>query len=84
MLSLVRTYHVGHLRDPRRLVVAMSRARLGLYVFGNLELFDGFSELQKWLPILIFSINIFKKKSNSLSLIINENKQERLYEDKKG
>ena len=29
-------------------------------------------------------LNIFKKKSNSLSLIINENKQERLYEDKKG
>ncbi len=33
LLSLVRTTAVGHLRDVRRLVVAMSRARLGLYVF---------------------------------------------------
>ena len=32
ILSLVRTKHVGHVRDVRRLVVAMSRARLGLYV----------------------------------------------------
>jgi intron-binding protein aquarius len=29
LLSLVRTKHVGHLRDVRRLIVAMSRARLG-------------------------------------------------------
>lgn len=33
LLSLVRTRHIGHIRDVRRLVVAMSRARLGLYVF---------------------------------------------------
>ena len=31
ILSLVRTKHVGHLRDVRRLVVAMSRARLCIY-----------------------------------------------------
>ena len=30
-MSLVRTNHVGHLRDVRRLIVTMSRARLGLY-----------------------------------------------------
>ena len=30
ILSLVRTKAVGHLRDIRRLVVAVSRARLGL------------------------------------------------------
>ena len=30
LLSLVRTRAIGHLRDVRRLVVAMSRARLGL------------------------------------------------------
>lgn len=36
-VSLVRTQHVGHLRDVRRLVVTMSRARLGLYVFGRLN-----------------------------------------------
>jgi intron-binding protein aquarius len=34
LLSLVRTQAVGHLRDVRRLTVAMSRARLGLYIVG--------------------------------------------------
>ena len=33
LLSLVRTKSVGHVRDVRRLVVSVSRARLGLYVF---------------------------------------------------
>ena len=45
LLSLVRTRSVGHLRDVRRLVVAMSRARLGLYVFCRLKLFEGCLEL---------------------------------------
>ena len=46
LLSLVRTAHFGHLRDVRRLVVAMSRSRLGLYVFGRAELFGNSYELQ--------------------------------------
>ena len=46
ILSLVRTKHVGHLRDVRRLVVAMSRARLGLYVLARVSLFRGCTELQ--------------------------------------
>lgn len=46
LLSLVRTRAFGHLRDVRRLVVAMSRARLGLYVFGRAELFGNCYELQ--------------------------------------
>ena len=46
LLSLVRTRAVGHLRDVRRLVVAMSRARLGLYVFGRAPLFASCYELQ--------------------------------------
>ena len=46
LLSLVRTKAVGHLRDVRRLVVAMSRARLGLYVFGRRELFEPCVELR--------------------------------------
>lgn len=46
LLSLVRSRVVGHLRDVRRLVVAMSRARLGLYVFGRQELFANCYELQ--------------------------------------
>ena len=46
ILSLVRTKHVGHLRDVRRLVVAMSRARLGLYVLARVGLFKSCTELQ--------------------------------------
>ncbi|KAK9733643.1 hypothetical protein RND81_04G081100 [Saponaria officinalis] len=46
LLSLVRTRFVGHLRDVRRLVVAMSRARLGLYVFCRRSLFEQCYELQ--------------------------------------
>jgi len=46
LLSLVRTKAVGHFRDVRRLVVALSRARLGLYVFGRLQLFANCYELQ--------------------------------------
>ena len=40
LLSLVRTKHVGHLRDVRRLVVSLSRARLGVYVFGSKKIFE--------------------------------------------
>eukprot|EP00099_Drosophila_melanogaster_P028280 NP_731647.3 uncharacterized protein Dmel_CG31368, isoform C [Drosophila melanogaster] len=47
LISLVRTKAVGHLRDVRRLVVAMSRARLGLYVFGRVSLFKNCLELQQ-------------------------------------
>jgi len=46
LLSLVRTERVGHLRDIRRLVVALSRSRLGLYVFGRTELFKEVRELE--------------------------------------
>ena len=46
LLSLVRTRAVGHLRDVRRLIVAMSRARLGLYVFGSAALFQNCYEIQ--------------------------------------
>lgn len=45
ILSLVRTKAVGHLRDVRRLVVAMSRARLGLYIFARVSLFQNCYEL---------------------------------------
>jgi len=46
ILSLVRTKTVGHLRDVRRLIVAMSRARLGLYVFARVGLFQNCFELR--------------------------------------
>ncbi|XP_055384835.1 RNA helicase aquarius [Condylostylus longicornis] len=52
LISLVRTKAVGHLRDVRRLVVAMSRSKLGLYIFGNLALFQNCPELQHTFKIL--------------------------------
>jgi len=52
LLSLVRSRAVGHLRDVRRLIVAMSRARLGLYVFGRVSLFSNCYELQQSFGLL--------------------------------
>ncbi len=46
LLSLVRTKAVGHLRDVRRLIVALSRARLGLYVFCRTAVFNNCFELR--------------------------------------
>lgn len=40
ILSLTRTKTVGYLRDVRRLTVALSRARLGLYILGRRSLFQ--------------------------------------------
>ena len=65
LLSLVRTYNVGHLRDVRRLVVAMSRARLGLYIFGRVSLFKNCFELQP-------AFNILTKRPLELHLCPNE------------
>eukprot|EP01038_Epipyxis_sp_PR26KG_P005853 gene5853-8076_t len=45
LLSLVRTESIGHIRDVRRLIVALSRARLGLYVFGFLSIYENCFEL---------------------------------------
>ena len=53
LLSLVRTRAVGHLRDARRATVALSRARLGLYVFGRASLFGGCAELAPGLGRLL-------------------------------
>lgn len=53
LLSFVRTKTVGHLRDVRRLVVAMSRARLGLYIFGRVSLFKDCFELQPVFDLLL-------------------------------
>lgn len=54
LLSLVRTNQIGHFRDVRRMTVALSRARLGLYVFCREDIFancydisQGFSRLAK-------------------------------------
>lgn len=46
ILSLTRTNRVGYLRDIRRLTVALSRARLGLYILGRREVFEACFELK--------------------------------------
>jgi len=65
LLSLVRTRAVGHLRDVRRLVVAMSRARLGLYVFARASLFSNCFELTPAFRLLL-------ERPNDLLLLPNE------------
>ena len=65
LLSLVRTYNVGHIRDVRRLVVAMSRARLGLYIFARVGLFQNCFELQP-------AFNILTRRPLELHLCPNE------------
>ncbi|KAI8869116.1 P-loop containing nucleoside triphosphate hydrolase protein, partial [Ramicandelaber brevisporus] len=51
LLSLVRTdpAQPGHIRDLRRMTVALSRARLGLYMFGRRAVFEsgGMAESQQ-------------------------------------
>mgnify|MGYP005989439819 CR=1 FL=1 len=53
ILSLTRTSRVGYLRDVRRMTVAMSRARLGLYVLGRREVFEACTELRPAFDILL-------------------------------
>ncbi|CAN0863506.1 RNA helicase aquarius [Linum grandiflorum] len=65
LLSLVRTRFVGHLRDVRRLIVAMSRARLGLYVFCRRSLFEQCYELQPTFQTLL-------KRPDHLALNLHE------------
>jgi len=65
LLSLVKTKTVGHVRDVRRLVVALSRARLGLYVFGKKELFSSCIELGP-------SFAVLNSKPSRLQLVLNE------------
>ncbi|XP_074312287.1 uncharacterized protein LOC141647837 [Silene latifolia] len=74
LLSLVRTRFVGHLRDVRRLVVAMSRARLGLYVFCRRSLFEQCYELQPTFQRLLqrpdrLSLNLSEYVTNTDRLV---------------
>ena len=65
ILSLVRTKRPGYLRDLRRLTVALSRARLGLYILGRREVFESCYELK----------DVFEKlfeRSNKLQLVTGE------------
>jgi len=45
ILSLTRTTQPGYLRDIRRLTVALSRARLGLYILGRRSVFTSVPSL---------------------------------------
>ncbi|CAS00769.1 Protein CBG27386 [Caenorhabditis briggsae] len=77
ILSLVRTRNIGHIRDVRRLVVALSRARLGLYVLGRSKVFMDcleltpamriFAKLPRKLVILPFEAHPTCRKWNERS-----------------
>ena len=71
-----RTENIGHIRDPRRLVVAMSRARLGLYVFGRFNLFESFAEMKA-------TFKLFRERSLKLKICPSETAStKRTLEDK--
>lgn len=61
ILSLVRTKKIGYLRDIRRFIVSLSRARQGLYILGKWDLFYNCLELNK-------TMNIFKDKYKNRKL----------------
>ena len=61
----MRTKTVGHLRDVRRLVVALSRARLGLYVFARVSNFANCYELSHAFALLT-------NRPQKLELLTNE------------
>ncbi|KAG4302147.1 hypothetical protein PCK1_001419 [Pneumocystis canis] len=46
ILSLTRTKNLGYLKELDRLIVAVSRARLGLYILGRRNIFESCFELQ--------------------------------------
>lgn len=68
IVSLVRTKSIGYLRDIRRFIVCLSRARKGLYLLGRRDLFDKCRELAK-------SMQMFSS-SNKLSISMNDNSKE--------
>ena len=49
---MTRTSKVGYLRDIRRLTVALSRARLGLYILGRRDIFEACYELREAFSLL--------------------------------
>lgn len=65
ILSLTRTTKVGYLRDIRRLTVALSRARLGMYIVGRRSIFEGCYELRQAFELLL-------QRPDKLSLVTGE------------
>jgi len=76
LLSLVKTRAAGHVRDIRRLVVAMSRARLGLYVFCRKDLFLNCYELTQ-------TFNVLLENPTELQVLPNERTTDSLVADRK-
>lgn len=65
IMSLTRTSKVGYLRDIRRLTVALSRARFGMYILGRREVFEGCYELKQAFDILL-------QRPDKLALVTGE------------
>ncbi|CRG95233.1 P-loop containing nucleoside triphosphate, putative [Plasmodium gallinaceum] len=65
IISLVRSKSIGYLKNIKRLIVAFSRARFGLYVVGNYNLYKKNYEFKK-------PLYFFKKNKLELSLQMNE------------
>ncbi|KAL2002247.1 hypothetical protein VTN02DRAFT_363 [Thermoascus thermophilus] len=65
ILSLTRTRTVGYLRDVRRLTVALSRARLGLYILGRRDILESCYELKP-------AMNILTQRPDKLMLVPGE------------
>ena len=69
LLSLVRTGStIGHLRDIRRLIVAVSRARFGLYIFCRWNVFRNHSDVNRVLDSILQQSN----GQTKLQLIVGE------------
>ncbi|KAL8688950.1 MAG: hypothetical protein Q9218_005264, partial [Villophora microphyllina] len=66
ILSLVRTTRIGYLRDIRRLTVALSRARLGLYILGRRAVFESSPEVRDAFSLL------FQRPTDGLLLTTGE------------
>lgn len=62
---MTRTNRIGYLRDVRRMTVALSRARLGLYILGRQELFEACHELKPALEKLLI-------RPSKLSIVTGE------------
>jgi len=53
LISMVKTVKIGHISDVRRLTVAMSRARLGIYIFGRIRLISNCYDIRPSLQLLM-------------------------------
>lgn len=64
---MTRTTRAGYLRDVRRLTVALSRARLGLYVLGRRAVFENCPELRP-----AFDVLFARGRPDRLALVTGE------------